>query len=94
MKSQRGAPLIVCQGFVYRCERKISNKTYWLCIRYKGHKCKARLILRGNEVVKQTSHNHKSDHRASKSDLVMKDLDDPDVDEWIKGRQYNIEETK
>lgn len=88
MKSQRGAPLIVYNGFVYRCERKISNKTYWLCIRYKGQKCKARLILRGNEIIKQTNHNHKVDNPSSNFDLEMKNLEDCDVDEWIKGTSF------
>lgn len=85
LKSQRGAPLLICSGFVHRCERKIRDKTYWLCIRYKGIRCTARLILRGNEVIKQTPHNHKSDHRALKGDVFTKDLEDGDVDEWLKG---------
>lgn len=85
LKSQRGAPLLVCSGFVHRCERRIRDKTYWLCIRYKGHNCRARLILRGNEVIKQTAHNHKIDHRCAKGDLFMKNLEDQDIAEWIKG---------
>lgn len=85
MRSQRGAPLILHSGFVYRCERQISSRTYWLCIRYKGHKCNARLILSGNNVAKATSHNHAPDERANEANVELKNLEDSDVPQWIKG---------
>jgi hypothetical protein len=85
LRSQRGAPLILHSGFVYRCERQISRRTYWLCIRYKGHKCNARLILSGNGIVKATAHNHEPDQRANESNVEFKNLDDADVTDWIKG---------
>lgn len=85
IRSQRGAPLIMHSGFVYRCERKINSRTYWLCIRYKGHKCNARLILNGNAINKATDHNHSIDERANESNVELKNLDDSDVAEWIKG---------
>lgn len=59
IRSQRGAPLLVNDGFVYRCERKSSKRTYWLCVGYKRHKCNARIICEGNRFVKATMHyNH------------------------------------
>lgn len=85
LRSQRGAPLILHSGFVYRCERQIAKRTYWLCIRYKGHKCNARLILSGNNVSKATDHNHAVDERANETSVELKSLDDSDVSEWIKG---------
>lgn len=85
LRSQRGAPLILHCGFVYRCERQISRRTYWLCIRYKGHKCNSRLILSGNNIIKETSHNHLSDERSNELNIEFKNLDDQDVPEWIKG---------
>jgi FLYWCH zinc finger domain len=85
IRSQRGAPLIIRSDYVYRCERKIGSKTYWLCIRYKGHKCNARLILTGNQICKETEHNHVSDNRSSEEELELKNLEDDDIDDWIKG---------
>lgn len=85
IRSQRGAPLIVRMNYVYRCERRIGPKTYWLCIRYKGHKCNARLILTGNKMCKETEHNHESDHRSSEEEYDFKNLEDDDIDEWMKG---------
>lgn len=40
--SQRGRPLIVVDGYLYRKNRG----AYWRCIRCTKHKCKSRLILR------------------------------------------------
>lgn len=85
IRSQRGAPLIMHSGFVYRCERKINSRTYWLCIRYKGQKCNARLILNGNVINKATEHNHPVDERSNESNVELKNLEDFDVEEWIKG---------
>lgn len=89
IRSQRGAPLIVHSEFVYRCERKIAQRTYWLCIRYKSHKCNGRLILHGNAINKATNHNHQIDERANdhQKNFEYKSLEDDDVDEWIKGNK-------
>lgn len=85
IRSQRGAPLLVHTGFVYRHERKINDRTYWLCIRYKGLNCNSRIILNGNQLRKATEHNHNRDDRSSENSLEYKDLEDSDIDEWIKG---------
>lgn len=61
VRSQRGAPLLTMQGFIYRCERNVGDRSYWLCIRYKKVHCNGRLILQGNEIVKRRSHNHDPD---------------------------------
>lgn len=85
LRSQRAAPLILHSGFVYRCERQINKRTYWLCIRYKGHRCNGRLILNGNSILKATEHNHILDDRARETNVELKSLEDDDVSEWIKG---------
>lgn len=86
IRSQRRAPLIIHEGFVYRCERKIDRKTYWLCIRYKGQKCRARLIIDGNVLVKHTAHQHEVDSRSESTNVIEhKNLEDDDIEEWIKG---------
>ena len=86
IRSQRGAPLLVHSGFVYRCERKISNKTYWLCLNYKKTKCNGRMILEGNQINKMTEHNHSIDKRSTEGNIELKNLDDEDVDLWIKAQ--------
>ncbi|XP_058057600.1 modifier of mdg4-like isoform X26 [Anopheles bellator] len=75
IRSQRGAPLLTKDRFIYRCERTRDDRSYWLCIRYKTNKCNGRLICEGNIVRKETSHCHPDDRRRiSQSELVMLDL--------------------
>lgn len=53
--SQRGRPLIVVDGFLYRKNRG----AYWRCIRCTKYKCKSRLILRpGRQPVCVEKHSH------------------------------------
>lgn len=53
--SQRGRPLIVFNGFLYRKNRG----AYWRCIRCTKHRCKSRLILRANrQPVCIENHSH------------------------------------
>lgn len=57
--SQRGRPLIVIDGYLYRKNRD----TYWRCIRCTKFKCKARLILRpGRDPVCIETHSHGPEH--------------------------------
>lgn len=85
ISSQRGAPLLIHSDYLYRCERKINKRLYWLCTNYKKTKCNARIILDGNVLCKATDHNHVADKRAKDvSKIRYKDLEDDDVDEWLK----------
>lgn len=87
VRSQRGAPLLIHSGFVYRCERKVANRTYWLCMQYKQqYKCNARIILEGNTLNKATEHNHPLDNRSNCENLEYKNLEDDDIDKWMKNR--------
>lgn len=43
--SQRGHPLLIVDGFLYRKNRG----SYWRCIRCTKYKCRSRLILKRNE---------------------------------------------
>lgn len=53
--SQRGRPLIVVDGFLYRKNRG----AYWRCIRCTKFKCKSRLILRPDrDPVCVEKHSH------------------------------------
>ncbi|XP_050084771.1 modifier of mdg4-like isoform X10 [Anopheles aquasalis] len=76
IRSQRGAPLLMRDGFIYRCERQREIRTYWLCIRYKKVHCTGRLICDGNEVLKETIHCHpREDRRLAMSDIVPINLE-------------------
>lgn len=85
IRSQRGAPLMVQSGFVYRCERKTQYRTYWLCVGYKRFKCNARIICEGNRHVKRTLHvGHSPDtKRVSKRMLEYHSMEAPDRDEFL-----------
>ncbi|XP_058130350.1 modifier of mdg4-like isoform X11 [Anopheles coustani] len=85
IRSQRGAPLLVKDSFIYRCERTRGNRSYWLCVRYKSHKCTGRIICQGNAVLKQTGHTHQIDHaRLAQSTKVVYDLTKINLTSWIK----------
>lgn len=86
IRSQRGAPLLSRMGFVYRCERNIGIRSYWLCIRYKNFKCGGRIICNGNDVTKETSHNHHEDwQRIQKSQVEYKSLANAqELDDFVK----------
>lgn len=86
IRSQRGAPLLVNAGFVYRCERKSATRTYWLCVGYKRFKCNARIICEGNRHVKRTthySHMAETDRLEKASQLEYHRLDGDDRDEFL-----------
>lgn len=90
LPSQRGAPLLIHSNYLYRCERKINNRLYWLCVNYKKSKCNARVILEGNILCKSTEHNHRADNRTNDvSKIRSKNLDDDDIDEWLKSNAWN-----
>jgi hypothetical protein len=85
IRSQRGLPFLSHFGYVYRNERILGRKTYWLCIKYKNSKCNARIILDGNQIKKITMHNHSIDTRTSNTNkLEYKNLHDNDVEAWLK----------
>uniref|UniRef100_A0A182S6H5 BEN domain-containing protein n=1 Tax=Anopheles maculatus TaxID=74869 RepID=A0A182S6H5_9DIPT len=85
IRSQRGLPLLAKNNFIYRCERTRNHRSYWLCIRYKTHKCKGRLICQKNAVLKETKHCHPDDRRRlTMSDKSSIDLSKINVNAWVK----------
>lgn len=53
-KSQRGHPILEYNGYRFRKERQLANgKEYWRCLRVK---CKARLILERDVILKYSDH--------------------------------------
>lgn len=69
--SQRGRPLIVIDGYLYRKNRD----AYWRCIRCTKFKCKSRLILRpGRDPVCIESHSHGPEHEKIEWGRKINDL--------------------
>lgn len=84
IRSQRGAPLLVHSGFVYRCERKSTERSYWLCTGYKRFKCTGRIICHGNAMVKATMHIHDPEWaRIGKTVLEKQDMDAADRNDFL-----------
>uniref|UniRef100_A0A182PMZ3 BTB domain-containing protein n=1 Tax=Anopheles epiroticus TaxID=199890 RepID=A0A182PMZ3_9DIPT len=82
---QRGLPLLVKNNFIYRCERTRNLRSYWLCIRYKTHKCNGRIICQSNAVLKETDHCHMDDRRRlTFSERKLIDLSKVNVGRWVK----------
>lgn len=53
-RSQRGSPILCCNGYRYRRERELSNgNTYWRCLK---SKCKGRIIIKLGKIVKYHTH--------------------------------------
>uniref|UniRef100_A0A6P7GX96 Uncharacterized protein LOC114343419 n=1 Tax=Diabrotica virgifera virgifera TaxID=50390 RepID=A0A6P7GX96_DIAVI len=77
VKSQKGANMLVYNGYIHRKEKTIDQKTIWKCAQYNKHKCTGRVHTVGDEVVKSTSHNHVADAsilEAKKACNRMKEL--------------------
>uniref|UniRef100_A0A182HJU4 BEN domain-containing protein n=1 Tax=Anopheles arabiensis TaxID=7173 RepID=A0A182HJU4_ANOAR len=82
---QRGLPLLVKNKFIYRCERTRNHRSYWLCTRYKTHKCTGRIICQNNTVLKETEHCHMDDsRRLHHSELKLVDMSQIDIECWVK----------
>ncbi|XP_037029109.1 modifier of mdg4 isoform X17 [Bradysia coprophila] len=87
MRSPRGGPLLCNDGYIFRLQRLLEHRSYWLCIGYKKYKCGGRIVLYGNRMMKCTHHNHMRDHeRITKSVIEYKDLTMDDVNEFLKCR--------
>ncbi|XP_040156879.1 modifier of mdg4-like isoform X8 [Anopheles arabiensis] len=85
IRSQRGLPLLVKNKFIYRCERTRNHRSYWLCTRYKTHKCTGRIICQNNTVLKETEHCHMDDsRRLHHSELKLVDMSQIDIECWVK----------
>lgn len=64
LKSQRGAPLLTLDRYVYRKRSTVRSTTYWRCIR----ECKATVIeSAGSHRKGKALHNHEPDHQTIRS---------------------------
>lgn len=85
MRSPRGGPLLCNDGYIFRLQKLLDHRTYWLCIGYKKYKCGGRIVLYGNKMTRCTLHNHARDNeRIMNSVIECKDLTTDDVHEFLK----------
>lgn len=77
--SQRGRPLIVVDGYLYRKNRG----AYWRCIRCTKYRCKSRLILRPDRdpvCIEKHSHGPEKEKiewgRKIRSNVIFETLED------------------
>jgi hypothetical protein len=62
IKSKRGNDILKYNGFLYRKEKTIRDKTIWRCLEYDSSKCVGRCHTVGDKVMKFTdNHNHIQD---------------------------------
>ena len=59
VKSNRGADMLVHDGYSFNKEKSANNKIYWKCSEYRDTKCLARCITEDDVVRKSPcEHNH------------------------------------
>lgn len=82
--SQRGRPLIVIDGYLYRKNRG----AYWRCIRCTKYRCKSRLILRPDRdpvCIEKHSHGPEKEKidwgRKLRSSIIYEDATSAEYDE-------------
>lgn len=61
-KTNAGGLKACLSGYYYIVDKKVNQKTYWICDQYKSLQCKGRLITetRGSDFIptKTSSHSH------------------------------------
>ncbi|KAJ3617868.1 hypothetical protein MTP99_006956 [Tenebrio molitor] len=56
--SERGNPMLLYNGFIYKKEKTIGEKTIWKCADYNKNRCPGRVHTMQEEMVRSTSHLH------------------------------------
>ena len=62
VRRPNGGHMFVCDGYTYVREKKIFDKIFWKCSRYRHHlRCLARCCIQGSNVTRTSEHNHPPD---------------------------------
>lgn len=56
----RKNPLLIVDGYEFRCEKKGPKGTFWTCLAGPKSKCKSRIITKENVVFLRSFHNHEA----------------------------------
>src|SRR5256885_1467486 len=75
--SQKGKPLLIIKGHLFRKEKNSNEKQIWRCVNYDKSKCKARCHTIENEIMSEEGeHNHVPDPAKIKAKEVIKEIKD------------------
>lgn len=93
IRSQRGAAMLVQNGYIYRCQQYTNPRSYWICINHDksdlSQKCLARIVYKSNVLVKSSSHTHPPHwKRLQNHSYEFKNLNDDDIEMFLKRRFY------
>ena len=73
--SIRGENKIKYKGFLYERDSEYKEKSYWKCDKYKKLKCRARITVMKDKVVKiKDNHNHEGSPLEVQKKIVMNDI--------------------
>lgn len=63
LRTSKNKPKLYCDGFLFNRNKCVDTTTYWSCERKSDLKCRATMILRGENSLekKVTEHNHVPD---------------------------------
>lgn len=61
VKSNKGCDLLLVDGYTFRRDKTVKDKSYWKCTDYDKFKCRGRYRTDGEDIVKVTTHNHAPD---------------------------------
>lgn len=61
IKSERGKDKLILKGYIYILEKQCLNKLIWKCENYQKIKCKGRLHVSNDKVIKELEHYHVPD---------------------------------
>ena len=76
VKSSKGKPMLLLNGYLFVKDKSVENKTYWKCKDFEN-KCKSRTITIENEVKKEPKqHNHAGDPESVEVFRFMEDVKD------------------
>jgi len=59
IKSSKGRLLLAHKGYIYRMNRQVGNKIFWICSEYKKDGCRGRCVTLGDQLSRDASvHDH------------------------------------
>lgn len=64
LRTSLGGSFLVFESFLYRKEKKIGDKVYWMCREHGRRGCRSRAITQGQQVTVMRAHCHPPDLRS------------------------------
>lgn len=64
LRTSLGGSFLVFESFLYRKEKKIGDKVYWMCREHGRRGCRSRAITQGQQVTVMRAHSHPPDLRS------------------------------